>query len=195
MPGKSRAKKSRGAASISSSNASSKTSGPVNPKQFIMDQGTPVFMSQVVSDTTCLIGLERIQRLDLLQNPDFTVFAPPAVQREFEAKGAHLPSWFQVRPPQDAALVARLRSDLGEGEAEAIALARDLHCEIILDDSRARRAAERENVRCVGLLGLLVRVKQAERIRHIRPLIEELRAAGFFISEALVTEALHLAGE
>lgn len=54
--------------------------------------------------------------------------------------------------------MARLRERLGQGEAEAVALARELGAEVlILDDATARRAAEAEGLTVVGLLGLLIR--------------------------------------
>jgi predicted nucleic acid-binding protein len=45
---------------------------------------------------------------------------------------------------------------LGEGEAEAILLAKEVRADILLtDDRKARAAAVSLNVRCTGLLGLL----------------------------------------
>ena len=80
-------------------------------------------MSQViVSDSTCLIGLERIRQLDLLPGLFDDVFVPPAVAAEF---GIPL-AWLKVRTPQDAAHVAALKLLVDEGEAEAIALAKEL---------------------------------------------------------------------
>ncbi len=149
-------------------------------------------MSQViVSDSTCLIGLERIQRLELLPALFDEVFVPPAVSREFGATFA----WLRVRTPQDTAHVATLKLLVDEGEAEAIALAKELACEVILDDLQARKLAARQGVKCVGLLGLLLRAKAERRLEAIRPLIESLRHEHFFFSEALIAEALRLAKE
>lgn len=145
----------------------------------------------IVSDSTCLIGLERIQRLDLLRALFDVVFVPPAVLREF---GGELP-WLQVRTPQDAAHVAALRLLVDDGEAEAIALAKEMNCEVIPDDLQARKIAARQDVNCIGLLGVLLRAKKAGKLPAIRPLIEQLRVEHFFISESLVAEALRLAGE
>ena len=49
-----------------------------------------------VVDSACLIGLERIGRLDLpaLLDP---IFAPPAVNREFGSQ----PAWMKVARPAD----------------------------------------------------------------------------------------------
>lgn len=145
----------------------------------------------IVSDSTCLIGLERIQRLELLPQLFDHVFVPPAVAEEF---GRAFP-WLRVRTPADKDYVAALKLQLDDGEAEAIALAKELNCVVILDDLAARRAAKRQNVRFVGLLCLLLHAKQAGKLQAIRPAIESLRAAQFFVSDALAAEALRLAGE
>lgn len=145
----------------------------------------------VVSDSTCLIGLERIQRLDLLRSVFDDVYVPPAVAREFGTPG----SWLQISAPTDHAQVAALVLLVDEGEAEAIALATEMKCEVILDDRQARKVASRQGVNCIGLLGVLLRAKHAGKLPALRPLLEALRKEQFFISESLVVEALRLAGE
>ena len=51
-------------------------------------------------------------------------------------------SWLKVRPPADANYVAALKLQLDDGEAEAIALAKELNAVVVLDDLPARRAAK-----------------------------------------------------
>ena len=149
-------------------------------------------MSQiVVSDSTCLIALERIRRLDLLPAVFDQIWIPPAVAAEF---GQTLP-WLLVRAPTNAGAVAAYEALVDAGEAAAIALAAELTCEVILDDLQARRLAARQGVRCVGLLGVLLRAKQAGRLATVRPLIDALRSQNFHVSAPLVAEALRLAGE
>jgi predicted nucleic acid-binding protein len=70
----------------------------------------------VVSDSTCLIGLERVGKLDLLPTLFSPIFIPPEVQREF---GVSLP-WLQVDVRFDATLTRALRMQVDGGEAEAI---------------------------------------------------------------------------
>jgi predicted nucleic acid-binding protein len=145
----------------------------------------------IVSDSTCLIGLERIRKLELLPGLFDEVLVPPAVAAEF---GTTL-AWLKVRAPQDAAYVAALKLLVDEGEAEAIALAKELGCEVILDDLQARKLAAKQNVNCIGLLDVLLRAKNSGKLTAIRPLVEALRREKFFFSDALITEALRLARE
>lgn len=149
-------------------------------------------MSQViVSDSTCLIGLERIRQLDLLPGLFDEVFVPPAVATEF---GTAL-AWLKVRAPLDVAHVATLKLLVDEGEAEAIALAKEMGCQVILDDLQARKLAAKQNVPCIGLLGVMLRAKHSGKLTAIRPLVEALHRENFFFSEALIAEALRLARE
>ena len=147
--------------------------------------------SVVVSDSACLIGLERIGQLDLLPKLFAEIFVPPAVATEF---GVRL-NWLKIQAPTDAAEVAAFQSLVDEGEGEAIALAKQLGCEVILDDLQARKLAARQKVACIGLLGVLIRAKDAGLVKEIRSRIEALREQNFYFSDALVAKALRLAGE
>ncbi len=82
----------------------------------------------VVVDSTCLIGLERISSLDILPALFSPILAPPEVEHEFDAT---LP-WLQVEAPVDETLVNALKMLVDYGEAEAIALASERKCKIVL---------------------------------------------------------------
>ena len=144
-----------------------------------------------VVDTTCLIGLERVGRLNILRALFDPVVIPPAVAREF---GTPLP-WLRVETPTNRALVSVLKMLLDEGEAEAIALASELVHTIVLDDSQARAAARNLGLKVIGTIGILLRAKRGGVIPAVRPVIEELELNGFYLSDALREEALRLAGE
>ena len=126
----------------------------------------------VVTDSTCLIGLERAGELQLLPSVFDTIYIP-----------------------QDEALVDALQLSLDDGEAEAVALARELGCEIILDERKARAVAERMKLRCLGTGGLLLRAKSKGVIPLVRPVLDKLEAQGFHASAELRLKILQLAGE
>ena len=149
-------------------------------------------MSQiVVSDSTCLIGLERIERLDLLPAVFESVWIPPAVAEEF---GDAFP-WLHVKSPANSAIVRAFNVVVDLGEAEAIALAQELGCEVILDDRKARRLAAQEHVPHIGLLMVLLRAKDAGKLASVAPVIKALRRQKFFFSDSLVAKVLRLADE
>ena len=145
----------------------------------------------VVSDSTCLIGLQRIRRLEVLPAVFERVWIPPAVAEEF---GQSFP-WLHIKAPVNADLVESFETMVDRGEAAAIALARELKCEVIVDDRRARQLAKAHHVPHLGLLGLLLRAKTNGSIETIRPAVEALRAQGFFLSDAVVAEVLRRAAE
>jgi hypothetical protein len=145
-----------------------------------------------VADSTCLIGLERIQRWDILPQIFSTILIPPAVQSEVGISE----DWVIVRSPKNLALVAMLNSQIDRGESEAVALATELDdCVVILDDLSARRAAQRLNLKVIGTVRVLIKAKQNGVIASVKPLLLSLTAADFRISEALIQKALQIAGE
>ena len=145
----------------------------------------------VVSDSTCLIGLERIGELNILPALFDPIMIPPEVEREFGTKF----SWLQTENPTSSLLVAALRLVVDAGEADAIALASEKSCLLISDDKQARAVARRLGVAVIGTVGVLVRSKQSGVVGVIKPILDALEQNGFFISQALREEALKLVGE
>jgi uncharacterized protein len=89
-----------------------------------------------------------------------------------------------------------LRVFLGAGEAETLALAQELSSPLVLmDDIRARKAAQQAGIRTLGVVGLLVTAKREGLIDEVRPLLETLSGKGFRLGRRLIEEALRQAGE
>lgn len=148
-------------------------------------------MEAVVSDSTCLIGLERIRELSILSQLFDPIMIPPEIEREFGCKF----SWLQTENLTSGVLVAALRLTVDAGEAEAIALASEKRCLLISDDKQARFAAKRLGISVIGTVGVLVRAKQGDVIPALKPILDDLELNNFFISRALREEALKLVGE
>ncbi len=81
------------------------------------------------------------------------------------------------------------------GEAEAIALALEKNCKIVLDDKQARLMAKRLGVNVIGTIGLFIRAKQNGLIELLKPILDELENNGFRMSADLKTEALGIVEE
>ena len=145
----------------------------------------------IVTDSTCLISLERIGRLDLLPALFDPISIPPEVQREF---GIPMP-WLKVQTLANESAVAVLKMSLDVGEAEAIALAHEQDRRIILDDLRARKVAKMLGVSSLGTIGVLIMAKRSQLVPAVKPLLNELEAKGFYMSVELQQAALSLAGE
>jgi predicted nucleic acid-binding protein len=103
----------------------------------------------LVVDTSGLITLAKIGRLQLLHELAEQVAVADAVYDEVVGRGAARPghqevaqaSWILRRTVQDHTAVAGLEIQLGRGESEAIVLARELEADfVLLDDARARQS-------------------------------------------------------
>jgi predicted nucleic acid-binding protein len=159
----------------------------------------------VVSDTSVLINLARLDKLFLLHKLYGNLLIPLAVWREVVERGAGKPGadevkaadWIQVREVANTALVRALRQDLDAGEAEAIALAVEVNADLLLMDERLGRAtAQHFGLRYIGLIGVLLMARQRKLITEIKPDLDRLRqVAGFYISESLYKRVLKDAAE
>ncbi|MBI3015607.1 MAG: DUF3368 domain-containing protein [Candidatus Tectomicrobia bacterium] len=157
----------------------------------------------VIADTSPLFYLNQVGRLDLLRNLYGTIVIPPAVRAELEAgrrakvevpNFAALP-WIEMRSVQSRALIPAI-VDLGAGEAEVIGPGLEYPGSLlILDDSLARRVAALNRLSYTGTMGLLIKAKQGGYLKAVRPLMEEMRGCGLWVSEELVAMVLAQAGE
>jgi uncharacterized protein len=146
-----------------------------------------------ISNSSCLIALEAIGNIHILEQLYTTITVPSAVANEC---GASLPKWASIQSVQDQLLTQSLKVQLGEGESEAIALAMELHPDrIILDDKKAREVAKQLELPVTGTLAVLLRAKQQGLLPRVRDSLDALRGVGFFVSETLAAEVLRSAGE
>ncbi len=158
----------------------------------------------VVSNATPLIALAKIKRLGLLQELFGTILIPQAVYEEVvtHAMGRpgsteiHEADWIHTRAVAERTDVDYLRTDLDPGEAEAIVLAQELSADwVLLDEPKARLAAHLLGLKFMGTVGVLVLAKREGKIEHVRPLLDELRARKFHLSERVYQAVLGQAGE
>jgi predicted nucleic acid-binding protein len=157
----------------------------------------------VISNTSPLLYLHQVGRIDLLQSLYGRVHIPLAVKKELHA-GAELGiavpdtgalEWLEVRPLRDTTLLPVV-IDLGSGEAEAIALAIGHPGSLlILDDSLGRRIAHLNKVTYTGTLGVLVKAKSRGLLPLVSPVIEALRKTTMHLTQSLVEMILREAGE
>jgi len=151
----------------------------------------------VVSDTSCITNLIAIGRVGLLRDLFGVVLIPPAVRDELAVQHDTLPDFFEVRAPFAHTVVAELLEEpLGLGEAEAIVLAEETHADYLLIDETAGRAVARaRGLPRIGLLGVLQRAKERGLLANVKPGLDALQAAGFWISPKLRERFLRDMGE
>lgn len=117
--------------------------------------------------------------------------APPAVVQQF----GDAPGWPSATPVPDPSLAAALGLVLGPGEAEAIALAAQPRCLVIVEDHQARSAAARTGVEVIGTVGILLLAKHRGVVSEVRPLLDALDEAGLRVDMRLRRRALELTNE
>jgi len=147
----------------------------------------------IISDTSCLILLNKINELELLKKFGSKIYITKTIEQEFEKP---LPNWIEVKSPTNNNYKKILEMDLDSGEASAIALALETENSIIiLDDLKGRKIAERLKVKYSGTFGLLLKAKQVGVIKEISPIVEKIKKTNFRFSSDLLKIILKEAGE
>jgi len=158
----------------------------------------------VVSDSTPLIYLAKIGKLDLFKQVFKEVFIPEAVFKEAVTQGKALNisdasiiekalgQWIikeEVKPEVDTEfsfLDTNIR--LGSGEKEAVKLCKQLDAEyFIVDDKEARRVSRILNIQPIGTCGVIAQAYRQGSITNKEALLilDSLLKAGFRISSTL----------
>lgn len=157
----------------------------------------------VVSNTTPLIALAWLRRLDLLPTLFTTVHIPEAVRDEVRRRPQATSlvelegfSWLTVRPVTNLLAVDLLLDQLDVGESQAIVLAHELSANLLLmDERRGRRRALQSGIKVVGTLGILIEARQQGLVGPLRPMLDLLRKLPFHMSDVLYAEVLRRVGE
>lgn len=157
----------------------------------------------IISNTSPILYLHQVGHLDLLRNLYGQIQIPQAVEEELRAgakQGIDVPDvnalkWLQVRPLRDRTLLPVV-TDLGSGEAEAIALAvAHPGSLLILDDSLGRRIAHLNRAVYTGTLGVLVKAKNEGLLASVSSVVEKLRKTTMYLTPSLIEMVLKQAGE
>ncbi len=151
----------------------------------------------VVSDTSPITALLAVNQAGLLKQLFGEVIIPNAVEAELLRTHPGLPPWLQVRSVQNSAKTVLYARSVDQGEAEAIALAEELHAHhLLIDERKGRRLAQQQGVPVVGLLGVVLLARRANLIPSARKLLEQLdHQAGIYLATELKESALKTVGE
>ena len=159
-------------------------------------------MRKVVSNTTPIISLIKIGKLDLLRELYGKIKIPLAVFNEIEAgkdkeyyTDINKLEWIEIMPIHSASARVFLY-DLDDGEAETLILAQEQAADlVIIDEKIGRRYAAQLNIPVTGTIGILLKAKENGLIKTITPLLLELRDKSLWINDELLEKARFIAGE
>jgi predicted nucleic acid-binding protein len=150
-------------------------------------------MPEVVSDTTPLIALSKISKLDLLEVLYGEINIPAGVFEEYEEgknkdfyKEILKLDWIKIREIKNKKELENY-PELDRGEKEAIALAEEIKGDLlIIDEVRGRKIAKSKGLKITGTVGVLLKAKKKRSIHEVLPFVYELRDKGTWIGDDLI---------
>lgn len=147
----------------------------------------------IISDTSCLILLDKIGELDLLHKLFGTIITTNEVAAEF---GLQLPPWIEIKGTKDKNYQTIIEASVDKGEASAIALAIEIEDSLlIIDDLKGRKFAHQLGLKITGTIGVIIEAKLLGIIPSVKPLLTKMRQTNFRLSEKLEQIILKNAGE
>ena len=158
----------------------------------------------IVSDTTPISELAKVDHLDLLPKLFGKVVIPQGVFDELQvgehpaAKLVQDLSWLEVVTVNNQQLVRELQQSfkLDLGESEAIALAEEISAsQLLIDERAARKVAMARKLPLIGTVGILLLAKRRGLLDSVKDVLDEMQAQGMRISDRLYVQVLTLAQE
>ena len=156
----------------------------------------------VIADSSPLIALAVIEKLELLKELYENVYVPTAVLQEVVrtdkpfANELKLFLSGRIKDAKNKMAVKILSGDIGAGEAEAIVLALETQPAVaLIDDLKARRFAKMNGIEVIGTMGILLEAKKDGLIKEIKPLISDLLQHDIRISTKIIEITLQAAQE
>ena len=156
---------------------------------------------KVVANTTPLISLASIGKLELLKDIFGEIIIADAVYNEIKAKQSYgyneIDSDFiKVQSIKGIAYRDFLLNQLDLGETETIILAKELDADfVIIDENIAYKIAKSSELNVVRTLSILLRAKEKGLIPALKPLLDEMIIKGRWYSLRVYNTILEQAGE
>jgi len=152
-----------------------------------------------VSDASPIIWLSQVMRCGLLRDLFTSIIIAPEVHVETVLRASGYPSeanvraaieagWMRIVAPADMAKVRAFRAHLHMGEAQTLVLAQEQGVVALVDDLEARNFAKAMGLQILGTAGILLLAKRYGLRIDVKGTLDEMRALGFRLSEAVYDE-------
>ena len=144
----------------------------------------------IISNSTPLVHLSAMDKLDLLKQLFGEIRIPEEVYQEVIIRGQGKPGseevgaarWIKREMVKDQLAVSTLNTRLGVGESACLILAIELGADlVILDDRSARLEAQALGLKITGSIGVLLKADEEGLVDFGRS-FDELLATGFRLS-------------
>ncbi|WFA10189.1 DUF3368 domain-containing protein [Tissierella sp. Yu-01] len=161
-------------------------------------------MRKVIVNSTPLIALYNIGKLDLLKEVYGKVIIPYAVYEEviLESKLKDSNDFIQesgfinIMKIINEEAKRLFVTSLHKGEVEVMILAKEIGADLcVIDDLLARSYAKYHNLNITGTIGVLLKAKELGIVTKIRPIMDELISSGIYIDSKLYNRVLEISGE
>jgi predicted nucleic acid-binding protein len=156
----------------------------------------------VLSDASPLITLAEVGYFEILPALYKSIIITPEVYAEIAVGGEGRTgarqisaAWIQVRAVGKAVLIPTTQI-LGAGELSTIALAREMNADLtIMDDSQARRLAEKQGLVVLGCVGVLETAFRRGLIIDLTEAYRKLISSAAYINPEILKASLARLGQ
>lgn len=154
-----------------------------------------------VSNTTPLISLSSIGKINLLQELFGEIVVSQAVYSEIKAKRGYGydevdSDFISIQSIQGINYKDLLLNQLDLGEAETIILAKEINADfVIIDENIGYRIAKNSNLEVIRTLSILVQAKARGLIPALKPLLDEMILKGRWYSRNVYEQCLERVNE
>lgn len=165
-------------------------------------------MDKIISNSTPLIYLAKASQLELLGRVINCVIIPQAVYREVVVEGKQLEEKdaYRVESAIESGWITvnnvttpyQIQIPIHRGESEVISLAKEIGIKnVLMDDAKARAAAELAGLQPVGTLWVLLKALKEYKIDFdgFLTTLEDLIRSGFYLKDEVYIKVVRVAKE
>ncbi len=154
-----------------------------------------------VSNTTPIISLSSIGKIELLRDIFDEIIIPQAVHEEIKAKQGYgyneiNSNFIRVQSITNLEHELLTSNKLDIGEAQTIILSEEIKADnTIIDENIGYALAKESGLNVIRTLSIILKAKEAGLIEEVKPLIEEMILKGRWYSKHVYYSFLSRAGE
>ncbi|MBE6083631.1 MAG: DUF3368 domain-containing protein [Tissierellaceae bacterium] len=157
-------------------------------------------MRKVVVNSTPLISLYKINKLNLLKEIYGSIYVPYGVYEELSIKDKYNflneLDFIKIQKIENKEARKFFKTSLHKGEVEVMILAEEINADLcIIDDLLARKYAKYLGYTITGTIGILLKAKEEGYINKVKPLLDDLLNGGIYIDDKLYNRILKIANE
>jgi predicted nucleic acid-binding protein len=154
-----------------------------------------------VSNTTPIISLSSIGKIEILKDLFQEIIIPQAVYNEIKAKHGYGYkqvdlSFITVQTIQNIEREKFLLEQLDTGEVQAIVLAKEINADnTIIDENTGYIIAKESGLNVIRTLSILLKAKEVGIVTKVKPLLDEMISKGRWYSNHVYYSFLKKANE